>query len=364
MGDFEPLCRLLSRKFSGEIWAFGSYDADVFLGRFRLRVVKERSSVHLMNLMRFGRHVAVWTEQLRRAAVTNLVVVAFDPFKGGLSALYTAWRARGALVCEVNGVYADRHNLRSGGSGWMRRWHLSFRRAVGGFVLRRASAVRLLFADQLRDFVCLPPEIIRRQFFDISNTERFYPGREESIVLGVGFPFRVKGFDVLCNAFRRIAPKYPEWKLVLIGHGVPEEARAGGFLDPQIQTRPGVLQTEVAQWMARCAIFALPSRTEAMGRVLIEAGAAGKCRVASRVDGIPTVVEDGVDGILVPPDDVEQLSVELERLILDGELRRRLGEAAKHRVAREFSANAYLQHYSDLVGAVISRPRKYLRESG
>ena len=50
-----------------------------------------------------------------------------------------------------------------------------------------------------------------------------------------------------------------------------------GLEHPQIEARPGVKQPELAAWMSRCAIFALPSRTEAMGRVLIEAGAAAKC---------------------------------------------------------------------------------------
>jgi glycosyltransferase involved in cell wall biosynthesis len=354
-GDLEPLCLLLSKRFAGELWAFGSYDADMMIGRIRLRAVKERSSVHVWNLARFGRHVLRWADELRAAHKPGLVVICFEPFKGGLLALYTARRAKGALICEVNGVYASPSNVADTRFAWMRAMRQYLRRLVGAFVVRRATAVRLLFADQLRGFARLPANVVIRQFFDKSNTERFYPGAEEPLVLAVGFPFRVKGFDILCEAFRRVALRHPAWKLVLIGHRVPEELRAGGFEHPQIAAYPGVLQTDVAQWMSRCAIFALPSRTEAMGRVLIEAGAAGKCRLATRVDGIPTVVEDGVDGMLIEKENVVELSAALETLMQDAALRSRLGQAARRRVAQEFSPEAYLQHYAELVDCALGR---------
>jgi glycosyltransferase involved in cell wall biosynthesis len=193
------------------------------------------------------------------------------------------------------------------------------------------------------------------QFFELSGAARFYPGAEEPLVLSVGFPFQVKGFDVLCEAFKRVASQFPRWKLVLIGHHAPQELREGGFQHPQIEALPGLRQPEVAQWMSRCAIFALPSRTEAMGRVLIEAGAAAKCRLATRVDGIPTVVEDEVDGVLVEKENVEQLANALERLMGNPELRGRLGEAARERVATEFSPARYLEHYVGLVSSALGR---------
>lgn len=175
------------------------------------------------------------------------------------------------------------------------------------------------------------------------------------MILAVGFPFRIKGFDILCRAFHSIATEHPEWRLVLIGYLAPEGLHAAGLEHPQIEAHPGVLQPQLAEWMSRCAIFALPSRTEAMGRILIEAGAAGKCRVASRVDGIPTVIEDGVDGLLVEKEDVGQLAATLTRLIGDAQSRCRLGEAARARMKREFSGEVYVEHYAELVSCALSR---------
>lgn len=355
--DIAPFCRLLSRQFAGEIWAFGSYDADVPIGRIRLRVVRERSARSAVNLARFTRHVLRWTEELRERRHPRLAVVSVEPFKGGLLALYAARRARGAFICEVNGVYGNPHHVADARiPGVLRLLRRIWRRMIGAFVLRRAAAVRLQFPGQLQHFARLRAGIVTRQFFDISgNLEMFRPGSDEPIVLGVGFPFRIKGFDVLCEAFQRIADRYPGWKLVLIGHRVPEEAQAAGFHHPRIETYPGLMHPRVAEWMARCAIFALPSRTDAMPRVLMEAGAAGKCRVATSVDGIPMLIEHGVDGLLVESENVGQLAAALERLMRDSSLRERLGEAARQRVAREFSGEAYLKHYAELVSAAVAQ---------
>ena len=352
--DLEPLCRLLSRRFAGEVWAFGSYDADIRVDRFRVRVVNdERASSRIGRLLAATREMLRWAVELRRAQAPNLAVLSLDPFTGGLLALYVARRARGIFICEINGVYADRNNFSSGHvPGWLR---LAARRLLGAFVLSRATAVRLLFAGQLQRFVRLPARVLTRQFFDFTHIERFHPGAEENMILGVGFPFRVKGFDILCRAFHAIAAEHPQWKLVLIGHLVPDELRAAGLEHPRIEACPGVKQPELADWMARCAIFALPSRTEAMGRVLIEAGAAGKCRVASRVDGIPTVIEEGIDGLLVEKEDVSQLASTLARLIGDAPLRHRLGDAARNRMKREFSGDEYLKHYTEFVCSALAQ---------
>lgn len=349
--DLRSFCELLSQRFAGEVWAFGSYDADIRIDRIRLRVVNESSSLHLVNVLRFTRHTLRWIEELRRAGHSKLAVISTEPLRAGLLALYAARRAGGVFICEVNGVYGNRTNLNAARAPWA--WPL--RRLIITFVLARATAVRLLFPGQLAGLIRVPPRVAVGQFFELSGAARFYPGTEEPLVLAVGFPFKVKGFDILCEAFKRVTPRFPNWKLVLIGHLAPQELREGGLEHPQIQALPGLRQRDVAQWVSRCAIFALPSRTEAMGRVLLEAGAAAKCRLATRVDGIPTVIEDEVDGVLVDKESVEQLEKALERLMGNPELRRRLGEAARKRVASEFSAAQYLEHYVGLVSAALGR---------
>lgn len=362
--DLEATCALLSQHFRGELWSYGSYEADVEIGRMRIRVIKDRSLRKLFNFPPFALAVLRRARELRTARPERLVVTSYDPFKGGLLAWRVSRLLGGAFLCEVNGVYGNPDNfshIRFIPWRWLRLLQV---RLLGSFVLRRADAVRLLFVGQLDNFVRLTNAPTVRQFFDRAYTERFYPGPEEPLILAVGFPFMIKGVDILVSAFRRIAPQHPTWKLVLIGHQIPDELRARGLEHPQIHALPGMPQRELAKWVSRCSIMALASRTEGMGRVLLESAAAGKCRVAARVGGVPTVLAHGVDGLLFEKENVSELAESLERAIEDKDLRRRMGAAARERVVREFSASAYLDQFTELISATLSareaaKPRAY-----
>jgi glycosyltransferase involved in cell wall biosynthesis len=86
-----------------------------------------------------------------------------------------------------------------------------------------------------------------------------------------------------------------------------------------------------------CDLLALPSRSDSFGIVFLEAWFYGKPVVGARAGGIPGLVRDGVDGILVPFGDVSELATALKRLLTDQELARRLGEAGRERVLAEFT---------------------------
>ena len=95
-----------------------------------------------------------------------------------------------------------------------------------------------------------------------------------------------------------------------------------------------VPHSAVPQILASLDLLALPSVYEEMGSVLVEAMATGLPVVASRVGGIPDVVEDGVTGVLVPAGDVDALAAALDELVADPDRRRRLSTAAGERAAR------------------------------
>jgi glycosyltransferase involved in cell wall biosynthesis len=354
LDDLAAICALLSQRFRGELWSYGSYEADVEIGRMRVRVIKDRSLRKILNFVPFARAVLRRARELRAAHPERVVVTSYDPLKGGLLAWRVSRVLGGAFLCELNGVYGDPNNLlhiRSAPLRWLRSLIVSL---LAPFVLRRADAVRLLFSGQLGNFARLRKTTTVRHFFDRAYIERFYPGPEEPLILAAGFPFMVKGVDILVSAFRRIAPRHPTWKLVLIGHLIPDELRARGLEHPQIQALPGMPQPELAKWVARCSILALASRTEGIPRILLESAAAGKCRVASRVGGVPVAVTHGIDGLLFEKENVAELAASLECAIEDDDLRHRLGAAARERVVREFSASAYLEHYTELVSETLA----------
>jgi glycosyltransferase involved in cell wall biosynthesis len=352
--DFEPTLRLLSRRFTGELWSYGSYQADATYGRMRLRVVKDRSRLGILNYLRFAR--AVWrrAQELRSMPPPQrLVVTSFDPFKGGLLAWRVARLLGGSFMCEVNGSYGDPDNFADVKSATWIRIRLLQMRMLGSFVLRRADGVRLLFADQLRNFVTLPPRTIVRQFWCLTFPDRFYEGPEEPFILSAGYPFERKGVDILARAFTSIAAEFPGWKLVVIGHLVPQRLQASGMQHPQITALPGMPQRQLVHWMSRCSIFALASRSEGTPRVLIEAAAAGKCRISTRVCGIPMVIAHDRDGILVEKEDVDGLAAGMRTLMRDEQLRHRLASEGQRRIAQEFSFAVYLGHFEELITAIL-----------
>jgi len=97
---------------------------------------------------------------------------------------------------------------------------------------------------------------------------------------------------------------------------------------------------DAARVVAAADVFALPSWTEGLPLVVLEAMALGRPVVATPVGGTPELVVDEETGLLVPPRDVAALAAALTRVLGDGALGRRLGEAGRRRVAERFSAEA------------------------
>lgn len=151
-------------------------------------------------------------------------------------------------------------------------------------------------------------------------------------LVAVGRLVPQKGFDLLIEAFATIEKKHPDWQLVIWGEGPDRktlEARrdARGLTDriamPGVSERPG-------SWLETADAFVLSSRFEGWGIVLLEAMAWGLPCVSFDCEWGPgEMIQNEVDGILVPRDDVGALARQLSRVMSDGELRRRLAEAAK-----------------------------------
>ncbi len=110
---------------------------------------------------------------------------------------------------------------------------------------------------------------------------------------------------------------------------------------------------DVRCWLAACDIFVLPSLWEGLPNALLEAMALGLPVVASRVDGVPEAVTDGKDGLLVAPGNAATLSVALAKLMDDPELRRSLSQAARARMAENFTLPAMLAGYEAAYKNVI-----------
>jgi glycosyltransferase involved in cell wall biosynthesis len=149
-----------------------------------------------------------------------------------------------------------------------------------------------------------------------------------------GFANQAKGGAVLTDALSDLAERCPEAQIVLAGPGEPP-SRLFPLLDNGSVLWRGWLDEPLKNAeLGRCDIFVLPSVSEGLPVALLEAMAWGRAIVATRVGGVPEVLSDGVDGVLVEPRRPEELAREIALLAADDSRRGRLGEAARARAQR------------------------------
>ncbi|KND47962.1 MAG: Glycosyltransferase [Parcubacteria bacterium C7867-004] len=168
---------------------------------------------------------------------------------------------------------------------------------------------------------------------------RLAPGFEKALWIGtIAELHPTKQLHVLINAFARLQERQNEVGLVIMGEGDERE-----LLTTQIEER-GLTSSVVlcghvpnaSVHLSALDIFALPSRSEGLGYVLLEAGLAKLPAVASNVGGIPEIIRDKESGILVPSGDSTALTDALELLVSNERLRTELGHALYERVIRVF----------------------------
>lgn len=191
------------------------------------------------------------------------------------------------------------------------------------------------------------------------DLERYTPKCKQDVdpftILCVGRLCSAKGQPILIETCRRLRAEGRQLRLVLVGTG-PEAAAlkaqvaAAGLMKHVIFT--GALnETEVRSWYERADVFALASFAEGIPVVLMEAMASGIPCVTTRITGIPELIRDGIDGLLVAPSDAGELAAALASLMDDPELRTDLAHNGRARVAEKYN----LTRNIDRLGEVFSK---------
>jgi glycosyltransferase involved in cell wall biosynthesis len=243
-----------------------------------------------------------------------------------------------------------------------RRLYRFFMRRAARFALARADALRAISratSSQLRRWAPEPP---LREFMAWTALDVFLAASDDdkddkhrTVVLFAGLLYRLKGVHDLLAAFAEIAAEYPSTELVLAGRAENrsyvselEQEIARLSLGHRVHFLGEIPQGELAKWMRRSAVLILPSHSEGLGRVLVEAMAAGTPVIGTRVDGIPEIVRDGETGWLVPPADVDALSERLRWVLSHTRESREVARRARETVRELFSEAAYVENYRDL----------------
>jgi glycosyltransferase involved in cell wall biosynthesis len=217
------------------------------------------------------------------------------------------------------------------------------------------DCVHLLYPEALNAYPLLRGvrRAVFHEFVPVSAVPRHESGGDPYVLL-VGAPWYLKGADVLVNAFRMVSRDFPEVRLKIMGH-FPVRDQLGALIhsDDRIDILPPGSHPETLEVISRACLLVLPSRCEGMGRVLLEAMAAGIPVVGSKVGGIPVLIRDGENGFLVPPGDVPALEDRMRRLLSDSELRRRMGARGYEIAHSEFNEKVYVDCFTRMIETAV-----------
>ena len=219
---------------------------------------------------------------------------------------------------------------------------------TANYLIVQNQQVRSFFQPMLGDKVCVIPNPVLPPAVEIGETP-FLPARP--VVLTIGRLSREKGYDILIQAFAQVHKRNPDWHLLILGEG-PQRAELEKLVSQfglkGIIHLPGRVKNPF-DYYRKADLFVLPSRFEGMPNALCEAMVHGLAVIAANYSaGVSEIVEDGVNGVLVPPEDIAGLAAALENLMTDPERRDRLGQQAIKAGAR-FGVERVMQMWEELM---------------
>ena len=290
---------------------------------------------------------------------------------GGKAGLYAALigLSRAGKVPTLVSQYEHEYLLMADSlPDWLRKLPIQFRR----FVRRRALQYGIRC-------IITPSEFVKRDLIRALNPRNeiqvIYPGIDLSAVdmtksldraeLGLkdGVPLVTmiapmeadEGYDIMLKMLPKLRVRTENVQIVAVGHGTR--------LKELIQQHPALpvrwLPTvpDLRALIAASSVIILHPTHERLPRVLIEAAAASKPVVASRVTGITEIVEEGVTGLLVTAGDATDFAVQIGRLLVQPAFARRLGTAARKRVEKHFTRDVEIEQLTTLYESTIYSSR-------
>jgi glycosyltransferase involved in cell wall biosynthesis len=281
-----------------------------------------------------------WLSSLIRAEAPDAVIGhSPGPFMADVAAV--AGRAKPFVLTYHSGPLAKGQPVFDIVAG-------AYEKLVLPTLIRHASAVIHYSPDFSRMYprLLLGKEHVVTPGVDLA---RFSPNGSEPAVPNVLYVGRLerssrwKGVRHLLDAVPSVLRSVPDLQVDLVGDGddalpLAEYASSKG-LEGVVNFRGALAGAGLVERYRSASVVVLPSTTasESFGMTLLEAAACGRPVVASRIGGVPTVVSDGVTGLLVSPGDPSALADGIVKVLGDGNLARSLGQAGAKRASREFS---------------------------
>jgi L-malate glycosyltransferase len=169
-----------------------------------------------------------------------------------------------------------------------------------------------------------------------------------------------KGQRHLIEAARLVVHDMPDVRFVILGEGELRETLERQVHEHHLQKHvllPG-FRTDVVGCIKGFDLFAMSSVTEGLGTSLLDAMACARPIVATTAGGIPEIVEDGVNGLLVPPRDHTAMARAILRMLEDPAIRQRMGDAGLERVTARFTVDRMVEQTAEVYGRLRLQHRK------
>ncbi|MGH2756833.1 MAG: glycosyltransferase family 4 protein [Actinomycetota bacterium] len=261
---------------------------------------------------------------------------------------------RGAVVVQVHGDWEEPAYL----LGKLSRSSSRLIARVAYFVLRRADVVRAISRYTLE--MATPhmrkdaKSIVFPAFSDIDlflGKQEAFPERPRLLFAGV--LTSLKGADVLVRAMHMLVEEGRDLELVVAGTGPAEKTLRSQVHDLGLESRIRfagfVDQAQLQKEMSQAMCLVLPSFSEGLGRVILEAMACARPVIASRVGGTPELITEGVTGLLAGPGDSHDLAQKIRILLDNRTAAEEMGRAARVFIEGSFSSESFFERYADLL---------------
>ncbi len=348
----------------GDLWAGAEVQLKVLLSKL-VRKAEINLSVILFNEGRLKKEIAalgvpvkvfpenrwgsgkIFLELVREFKKSNIRIIHTHKYKDTILA------APAAKLCGIPHVVRTVHGLREPFAG-LQAFKMSCYEAIERTVHRHCVDSVIGVSSQIESKYKAEGEVSRvtciRNGIDLEGkliqTDRWRTRKDlgidsETCLIGtVGRLTPVKGIPYLLEAASVLLRQGAKVKILVVGEGsirqdLTAQTRSLGITDHVVFLGH---REDTDALLQALDIFVLPSLSEGVPMALLEAMAAARAVVASRVGGIPEIIEDGFEGHLVEPMDVKGLVERCRRLIESPDVARKMGEQGRKRVERDFSA--------------------------
>ncbi len=331
------------------------------IGAFRFLPYKYHSGSIIIRNVKLLLHTIGKALALHLSGNRFDVVISHNPLITGILAVFIARITGTKALIEVNGNFEAAFKFGPDGrpdpgvSGKIKQ-HIAC--PIASYVISKADMTKYMYEGQL-SFVNkrVRSSLNLVKFPNFVPVSRFLENkpRDDKYVLFMGFPWYLKGVDVLLRAFNKISHKFPQHSLKIVGWCPTgrEYFEKLANNNPHIELLNSVFYDKVPEIMSKCSLFVLPSRTEGIARVLSEAMASQKPIVASRIDGTPTIIKNGYNGLLFESEDVDQLAEKMSMVLSNRALAKRLGRNGNLYVRKYIAEEHYTFNYRKSIERLI-----------